>query len=285
MKRGEEQTTQGGDKPTMKNIFISYSRRDTRYMSELREHLLRLGYKPWIDPNPRPGQDWRFTIDDAIRAADAMIVVVSPAAAESVYVTYEWALALGLGIPVIPVIFRAAQMHPRLQTLEHFDFTEFREPAQFWDYFVREIQRVMNQLPDRQDQPAMPSGQPPAPTAPPEAPSEPFTRSVMPTEPGYYLVVRRGPQLNRMYLLAQDVVTVGRDAANDITVDDPEVSRYHLKLIWQGTGRGYAVEDLGSTNGTRINGGRQIQGITPLQAGQALMLGDAIILSYEVVPA
>ncbi|MCA9914435.1 MAG: FHA domain-containing protein, partial [Anaerolineae bacterium] len=52
-----------------------------------------------------------------------------------------------------------------------------------------------------------------------------------------------------------------------------------------GTGRGYAVEDLGSTNGTRINGGQRIQGLVPLQHGQALMLGDGIILSYEVIPA
>lgn len=274
----------------MKNVFISYSRRDTRQMTELREHLIRMGYKPWIDPNPRPGQDWRFMIDDAIRASDAMIVVVSPAAADSVYVTYEWALALGVGIPVIPVIFREAQMHPRLQTLEHFDMTEFREPEQFWDYFVREIRRVFSQLPDRADRPVMPAAQPASAAAPPPPPQaqptmEPFTRSMMPTEAGYYLVVRRGPQLNRMFLLAQDTITVGRDANNDITLDDPEVSRYHMKLHWQGAGRGYAVEDLGSTNGTRINGGQRIQGVVPLQAGQALMLGDSIILSYEVVPA
>jgi len=269
----------------MKNIFISYSRRDTRQMSELREHLIRLGYKPWIDPNPRPGQDWRFTIDDAIRASDAMIVVVSPAASDSVYVTYEWALALGLGIPVIPVVFRSAQMHPRLQTLEHLDSTDFREPAQFWDYFVREIRRRLSQLPERVDQPAMPSMEPAPASASQQAAPEPFTRSVMPTEPGYWLVVRRGPQLNKMFLLAQEIVTVGRDVSNDITLDDPEVSRYHLKLVWQGTGQGYAAEDVGSTNGTRINGGQMIRGLTPLQAGQALMLGDAIILSYEVVSA
>ncbi len=271
----------------MKNIFISYSRRDTRQMSDLRDVLIRLRHKPWIDPTPRPGQDWRFAIDDAIRASDAMIVVVSPAAAESIYVTYEWSFALALGIPVIPVIFRQAQMHPRLQTLEHFNMTEFREVAQFWDYFAREIQRILQNLPERQNQPAMPAAQPqPAPQqAQPEPAFEPYTRSIMPTEPGYYLVVRRGPTLNKMFLLAQEVVTVGRDANNDITLDDPEVSRYHMRLNWQGTGRGYAVEDLGSTNGTRINGGQRIQGVTPLQHGQALMLGDGIILSYEVIPA
>jgi pSer/pThr/pTyr-binding forkhead associated (FHA) protein len=103
----------------------------------------------------------------------------------------------------------------------------------------------------------------------------------MPTEPGYYIVVRRGPELNKMYKLAGDVITLGRDATNDITIEDAEVSRYHLRLKWQGDG--YAVEDLGSTNGTRINSGARIQGDVKLQPGQALMLGDAIILSYEAV--
>jgi pSer/pThr/pTyr-binding forkhead associated (FHA) protein len=103
----------------------------------------------------------------------------------------------------------------------------------------------------------------------------------MPTEPGYYIVVRRGPLLNQMHRLAGDLLTLGRDTSNDITIDDPEVSRYHLRLIWKGDG--YAVEDMGSTNGTRINGGARISGEVRLQPGNALMLGDAIILSYEAV--
>ena len=104
----------------------------------------------------------------------------------------------------------------------------------------------------------------------------------MPTESGFYLVMRRGPRLNAMYKLNKELITLGRDATNDIAIDDAEVSRFHLRLIWQGNG--YAIEDLGSTNGTRINGGARVQGMTPLQPGSALMLGDALILSYEAVP-
>ncbi|MDQ7035977.1 MAG: FHA domain-containing protein [Anaerolineae bacterium] len=84
-----------------------------------------------------------------------------------------------------------------------------------------------------------------------------------------------------MYKLVGDTLSLGRDATNDISIEDPEVSRYHLRLKWQGDG--YTVEDLGSTNGTRINSGARIQSTVKLQPGQALMLGDAIILSYEAV--
>ncbi|MGB7338864.1 MAG: TIR domain-containing protein [Phototrophicaceae bacterium] len=264
----------------MKNIFISFSQRDNRYMATMRENLIRIGYKPWIDPKPRPGQDWRFEIDDAIRSADAVLVIVSPAAAESVYVTYEWSLAIGLDVPVIPVIFSKAKMHPRLHMLEHFDFTSFTSEPQFWDYFNREIKRILSDI-----------AQPSEPMKPmqlqqqlaPAAGNPVFTRQVMPTTPGHYLVIRRGPGLNAIHSLNKNVITLGRDNTNDITIDDPEVSRYHLRLSWNANTNTYVAEDLGSTNGTRINGGSRITDPTPLYPGQALMLGDTIIVSYEVV--
>src|SRR5215204_5407419 len=127
----------------MQHIFISYSPKDSRHMANMQDNLLRIGYKPWIDPSPRPGQDWRFDIDDAIRSSDAMIVIVTPAAADSIFVTYEWALALGIGIPVIPVKFAPGRMHPRLNTLEQFDVNSFTNPAHFWDYFGRELPRIL----------------------------------------------------------------------------------------------------------------------------------------------
>jgi hypothetical protein len=268
----------------MKHIFISFSPKDRRHMMTLRENLLRIGYTPWIDPNPRPGQDWRFDIDDAIRSADAVMVIVTPASAESIYTTYEWSLALGLGIPVIPVVFAKVKQHPRLNVLEHFDVTSFRDERHFWDYFTRELQRIMQIAPEPGIKPpTLAAVPPPGPDALAAAnpPAASFTRQVMPQDPGFYLVVRRGPGLNMMYQLDKNIVTLGRDGANDIHIDDPEVSRYHLRLHWAGSG--YSVEDLGSTNGTRINGGQRVSGQVELSPGNALMLGDTIILSYEVV--
>ncbi len=265
----------------MKNIFISFSQRDSRYMTTMRENLIRIGHKPWIDPKPRPGMDWRFEIDDAIRAADAVLVVVSPSAAESVYVTYEWSLAIGLDIPVIPVIFAKAKMHPRLQMLEHFDFTAFQSEAQFWDYFNREMKRILAD--EAEASKPMPVVNVQSVPAPAQVQGAAFTRQVMPTTPGHYIVVRRGPGLNGIFPLEKAVVTLGRDAANDITIDDPEVSRYHLRLTFDANHNAYMVEDLQSTNGTRLNGGSRIDGLNYMMPGTALMLGDTIIVSYEVI--
>jgi hypothetical protein len=272
----------------MKHIFISYSPKDTRYMTTMRDNLLRIGFRPWIDRMPRPNADWRFEIDDAIRGADGVLVLVSPAAAESVYVTYEWALALGHGVPVVPVVFANANLHPRLLTLEHFNFSGFKNEAHFWDYFTREIQRIFNTTPEpNMEIPVIPqvAVQVPAPVPAQVVllqPLAPVSRQIMPQQPGHYIVVRRGPMLNHMFLLNKQVLSLGRDATNDIPIDDPEVSRYHLRLRFNG--QTYNVEDLGSTNGTRINGGPRITGETMLQPGNILMLGDTIALSYEFIP-
>ena len=102
----------------------------------------------------------------------------------------------------------------------------------------------------------------------------------MPLGPGYWLVIRRGPMLNQMFRLDKDIVSLGRDAANDILIKDPEVSRYHLRLLKRGDV--YLLEDLGSVNGARING-RRTAGRARLNDGDVIMLGDGIGLSYHLV--
>ena len=46
-------------------------------------------------------------------------------------------------------------------------------------------------------------------------------------------------------------MTIGRDPMAEITINDPEVSRRHARLI--GTLSGYRIQDLGSTNGTFVD--------------------------------
>jgi len=95
----------------------------------------------------------------------------------------------------------------------------------------------------------------------------------------FRLVVRRGPQPNQVYPLEQGIVTLGRDITNDIVINDPEVSRHHCRLT-QGAG-GYTLEDLGSTNGTFVNGQR-LTGPRPLSPGDMIGLGETVTLAYEL---
>src|SRR5215208_4345041 len=94
----------------------------------------------------------------------------------------------------------------------------------------------------------------------------------------FRFIVRRGPQPNQIYELNKDIITLGRDITNDIVINDPEVSRHHCRLTRGGGG--YTLEDLGSTNGTFVNGQR-LTGARPLSGGDMIGLGETVTLGYE----
>jgi hypothetical protein len=98
----------------------------------------------------------------------------------------------------------------------------------------------------------------------------------------FRLIVRRGTHPNQIYDMNKGIITLGRDITNDIVINDPEVSRHHCRLT-QGGG-GYTIEDLGSTNGTFINGQR-LTGARPLSHGDMVGLGETVTLAYESAAA
>src|SRR6185295_5502675 len=96
----------------------------------------------------------------------------------------------------------------------------------------------------------------------------------------YRLTVRQGPVPGKVFELAKDVMTIGRDVNNDLVINDSEVSRNHARLTSQSGG--YLIEDLASTNGTFVNGQRLI-GPKLLNAGDVVGLGETIVLEYGYV--
>ncbi|WP_394273926.1 FHA domain-containing protein, partial [Peptoniphilus lacydonensis] len=71
----------------------------------------------------------------------------------------------------------------------------------------------------------------------------------------YLKVVNRLDSLNfkmQEYYVIDDNMTLGRSSKNDIVIKDKFVSKNHLKIIVKN--QGYYIEDLGSANGTFLNG-------------------------------
>lgn len=95
------------------------------------------------------------------------------------------------------------------------------------------------------------------------------------------LIMRRGPDPGRVYILNQDTVQIGRGAKNDIIIIDNEVSREHCRLVRRDYG--YEIFDLESSNGTFINGQRVTEPWA-LPPECIVELGDSITLEYKLEP-
>jgi pSer/pThr/pTyr-binding forkhead associated (FHA) protein len=95
----------------------------------------------------------------------------------------------------------------------------------------------------------------------------------------YRLTIRRGPDAGQQHSLIADAVTLGRDPLADVVINDPEVSRQHARLIRRGDG--FLVQDLGSTNGTFLDGQRLGGEPVPVAPGQVITIGTNISLVFE----
>ncbi len=98
----------------------------------------------------------------------------------------------------------------------------------------------------------------------------------------YQLTVMRGPRPGQTFTIEGDSVTIGRDPMSEIVINDPEISRQHARISQLPSG-GYQVQDLGSTNGTFINGDRLGGDAVELQNGQLLAMGSNVALAYEIL--
>lgn len=115
---------------------------------------------------------------------------------------------------------------------------------------------------------------PPKPAAPEETAR---TRQiVVPPQPKARLARKSGGSGGPWDLLPREY-EIGRSSSADIVIPDPSVSGHHCKLVPHGDG--FAIRDLGSTNGTKVNG-KAISGDHGLRGGETITLGE-VTLGYE----
>jgi hypothetical protein len=129
--------------------------------------------------------------------------------------------------------------------------------------------------PDAQPSPASPSRPDDAPAGAPGSDTRIYRRER--PAAGARLRVLAGPAgtAGRDFLLDRPVLTIGRRADQDIVIDDPSVSRTHARIhVTEGEA---AVEDLGSTNGTALNGRPIGRSRVPVHDGDRIQVGNALL--------
>jgi ABC-type multidrug transport system ATPase subunit len=87
-----------------------------------------------------------------------------------------------------------------------------------------------------------------------------------------------GPGTGETISVEQAEFTIGREAGVDLQIDAPGISRQHARLIFQGSEA--TLEDLGSTNGTFVNG-EKIEKSRRLRNGDQIRLGKSVALAYQ----
>lgn len=88
-----------------KRLFLSYASNDKQRARALESSLKALKLPVWRDEHSiSPGTKWFDAIEDGIRDARGVVVLVTKASRRSEWVTYEYSLARGAGIPVIAIL-------------------------------------------------------------------------------------------------------------------------------------------------------------------------------------
>ncbi len=95
--------------------------------------------------------------------------------------------------------------------------------------------------------------------------------------PALYLAYRQQGQRRSLKIVAGARYVIGRSPDADLVIDDSRVSKRHAVVYSEGGG--FQVRDLGSSNGTLVNGRRVDQG--PLAAGDEIFIGSQVILVQD----
>ncbi|MGW8062919.1 FHA domain-containing protein [Streptomyces ziwulingensis] len=115
------------------------------------------------------------------------------------------------------------------------------------------------------------------------APGEPDPHTEPADVPAQLHVVA-GPDAGGVHLLHGGQVRLGRSAEADVALDDPDVSRMHCAVTVAADGR-VAVADLGSTNGTTLDGTRVGDRPVRFAPGALLRIGESALRLVPVTPA
>jgi len=105
-------------------VFFSYARADAEFVLKLANDLRSAGISLWIDQLDIPaGERWDSAVENALKAAPYLLVVLSPASVDSQNVMDEVAFALENKKKVVPVLRTRCAIPFRLQRFQYADFT------------------------------------------------------------------------------------------------------------------------------------------------------------------
>jgi hypothetical protein len=104
-------------------VFISYSHEDHEFVSRLAIDLEDRGADVWIDKmDLHAGTQWRERITQGVQECTVFVPVVSPESLESEWASREVSMAIQYDKPILPLLYRPAQLPERLSRYQYINF-------------------------------------------------------------------------------------------------------------------------------------------------------------------
>lgn len=253
----------------MPQVFISHATKDLEFARDVIKCACdTAGLFGWVSSACLcSGADWERQIRRALTDSQWFVVVMSPNAVASEWVRAEthWALEnmRGYVVPVMHQNCDPASIHLRLGTLQFVDFrAENRRDDASKQLIAVMLERQERQLHGSRE------------------PRNDATFSTVLTGTGDALPLiisvesAREPPFD-FRLMIRTNLTIGRGKDVDVRLNDDSVSRRHARITLMTVGgrRAVVIADLGSANGTLVNG-VQIEGTVSLNEQDVIELGS-----------
>lgn len=117
----------------------------------------------------------------------------------------------------------------------------------------------------------------PSPSRSPRSSSGGARSSSPPAEKVNWLIGRSGSVQDKTFHLGQRLATIGRGTGNFIQINDENSSRVHAQF--QGSASGLQIKDMGSSNGTFVNGEPIGEAsFASLNDGDEIQIGDTLLV-------
>ena len=269
-------------------VFYVYAHEDEELRDQLAKHLgvLKNGQiTDWCDLNISAGKDREIEINTHLNTAHIILILISPDFISSeFYNTHGMERALERHkageARVIPVILRPVDWERspfgRLQVLP-----QNGKPVTSWqnrDEAFLDIEKGIREVTEGVTRTLRLSPS----SSPSESPKDPEPVKALPSEEwsikGAKLIVG-----DEQIVLRPATFTIGRASDNQLQLKDPKVSTCHAKI--HPKSGGYSIVDLGSTNGTWLNGKRlKEKEHYPLQIGDRIRMGDTMLAFASTEP-
>ncbi|MBK8032219.1 MAG: TIR domain-containing protein [Chloroflexi bacterium] len=231
-------------------VFVSYSRKDAEFVLRLTTELKQHAVPIWLDQfDITLGQRWDVAIENALRQCTHVLAVLSPNAVSSHNVLDEISYAIEEKKVLIPVELADCEIPFRLRRFQRKRFQDSYNRA--FVHLLAELPRHGKQTGGLDDTVIQPAG---------EQHHQPLVidRQITVVTPGSaagtvpVLVFQDDSRRTRV-AISRTPLIIGRGPDCDIIiVRNSQVSRSHIRIsTMEGA---YFVEDLGSRNGTAVNG-------------------------------